>query len=439
MRGDYGNKGTVAENRLFYGWVVVAVSMVLAAAVSAIVGSFGVFFKPLAANFGWNRATTSGIQSLFLVSSGVFAVAAGWLTDRFGPARVLVMCGTCTGLGLVLTSHVSALWQIYLTYSLMTAIGISSGFTIACTVTAGWFPVRRGLALGIVTSGVGLGNLVGGPTIAYLIEAFGWSRAYLVFGLTTGMILVSGACFLRHSPEQMAFQLHDSEAGPKDRISGSAKEAGDNNSAALLVAIRGKTLWLLFSVFFLFTFCNQMVMTHLVNYATDAGITPLLAATLVSGLGLSGMTGRLLMGFASDRIGSINVLILACLGMVPALVLLIYARELWMLYIFTMIYGFSYGAEVPQQAALIGRFFGLRAVLVGILQSASNIGGALGSWLGGKVYDVTRSYQIAFLVAGAAIVSALVITIVSIRCKPDRLCATNPDNLRVTDRNEFYS
>jgi len=144
-----------------------------------------------------------------------------------------------------------------------------------------------------------------------------------------------------------------------------------------------------------------MIMVHLVNYATDLGITPLIAATLLSMVGIGSMLGRVAMGAASDRIGSSNALAICCLVLGISLLWLLFARELWMFYLFAIVFGFAYGGEVPQMAALVGQFFGLRSVaaLVGVVLIGLSIGGALGSLMGGRIFDLTQSYQVAFTVA----------------------------------------
>lgn len=170
---------------------------------AGILYSFGVFFKPLAADFGCERATISGIYSILMVSQGIFALPTGWLADRFGPAKIVAICGFFIGLGLILTSYANALWQLYLTYGFMVGIGISGGFSITTATTARWFYKHQGLALGIVSAGVGLGTLIMLPVAERLIAAFDWPRAYFVIGLAAWVIIITSALFLRRDPEEM--------------------------------------------------------------------------------------------------------------------------------------------------------------------------------------------------------------------------------------------
>lgn len=383
--------------------------------------SYGVFFKHLIADFGWSRAATSGVYSLFTISHGSFAIGMGWLADRFGPAKVLASCVFIAGLGLALTSQVNALWHIYITYGLIFGIGESAGFVVTTATTARWFIKRRGLALGIVASGAGLGILVIAPAAERLIAAFGWSTAYLVLAAATWAIMIPSALMLRRDPAGKGLRPYGSDEAIMALDSGVQKAAaGVETGIAMKAAALYKPLWMLFTIYFLFNFCLQMVMVHLVNFATDIGIASLMAATFISIIGIGSFVGRLLMGTASDRIGANNALLICCTILMLTLVFLMFTRELWMFYLFALVFGFAYGGEVPQMPVLVGRFFGLRAVaaLVGVIVFGATIGGALGAWVGGQVFDVTQSYQLAFTIAVITSFIAVMLTLVLKKVRP---------------------
>jgi MFS family permease len=147
---------------------------------------------------------------------------------------------------------------------------------------------------------------------------------------------------------------------------------------------------------------------------------PLIAATLMSVIGLGGIVGRLTMGAASDRIGSSNALAICCAILAVSIIWLVFTKELWMFYLFSIVFGFAYGGEVTQMAALVDRLFGLRSVatLVGVVSLGSSMGGALGSWVGGRIFDVTQDYQVAFTIAAIASFAALMLALMLKRAKP---------------------
>ena len=378
--------------------------------------SYGVFFKHLVADFGWTRAAISGVYSLFMVSHGSFAIVMGWLVDRFGPTKVMASCGFIAGLGLILTSRVSALWQFYVTYGVIVGIGESAGFTTVTATTTRWFTKHRGLALGIVASGTGLGILILAPVAERLITAFGWSAAFFILGVMTWAIMIPAALFLRRGPGEkphQAYGMNESVLPPNISDEKGTRPTTLETGLTMQAAARHKPLWILFFAYFLFNFCLQMVMVHLVNYATDIGIASLIAATFISIIGVGSILGRLIMGTASDRIGSNNALLICCAIIMTTLVFLIFTKEVWMFYLFAIVFGFAYGGEVPQMPVLVGRFFGLRAVaaLVGVVVFGATVGGAIGAWVGGQVFDVTQSYQVAFTIAAIASLLAVIITL----------------------------
>lgn len=412
----------VIQDKPFYGWVIVTACTLILFMQAGILYSFGVFFKPLVDDFGWSRAATSGVHSLFMISFGVFAIPMGWLADRFGAAKIAALCGFVTGLGLVLTSQINALWQMYLVYGLIIGIGLSGTFPIATATTTRWFVKRRGLALGIVSAGIGLGTLVMLPIARHVIVLFGWSTAYFILGVTAWLVMLGSAFFLRRSPEKGELHTYGAKA-PLPKSSADHIERANHIAAETAVTLRNATrtrsLWMLMLIYLLFNFCVQMIMIHLVNYTTDLGIAPLVSATLVSVVGMTSTAGRMVMGTASDRIGSNNSLIICCTILAMSLLWLIFARELWMFYLFAIVFGFSYGGEVPQIPTLISQFFGLRAVtaLVGAVILSTTIGGALGSWMAGQIFDLTQSYHTAFIIAVVTSLSAAVMALMLKRVK----------------------
>lgn len=388
---------------------------------TGMIYSYGVFFKHLIADFGWSRAATSGVHSLFMVSHGAFAIPMGWLADRFGPARVTAACVFIAGVGLALTSQVNALWQLYLTYGIIFGIGESAGFTATTSTTARWFIKRRGLALGIVASGAGIGTLIIAPVSERLIAAFGWSIAYLVLAAMIWIVMIPSALLLRRDPAGKGLLPYGADEAIISVDNGMQKVTDATETGiALRAAARYKPLWVLFIVYFLFNFCLQMVMVHLFNFATDIGIASLIAATFISIIGIGSFIGRLLMGAASDRIGANNALLTCCIIMMSTLIFLIFSRELWMFYLFAIVFGFAYGGEVPQMPVMVGQFFGMRAVaaLVGVTVFGATMGGALGAWVGGKVFDVTQSYQLAFAIAAATSFVAILLTLTLKKFRP---------------------
>jgi OFA family oxalate/formate antiporter-like MFS transporter len=410
---------TSKKNPLFYGWVIVATCTLFMAVQWGIQYSFSIFFKPLTIEFGWSRAATAGVYSLYMIAAGVSSIPLGWLADKFGPAKLAALSGFLIGLGLILASMVTELWQLYLTFGLIVGIGAGGTFAIGTGVITRWFVKRRGLALGIASSGVGVGILVMSPLAERLIANHGWSTAYLIIGIGALVILISSALLLRRDPEVMGLKPFGVDTISTESTSSGKTTTGSanaKNGISLSKALHSNTLWIMIFVFFSFNVSVQLVMVHLANYATDQGISPLAAALVISFIGIGSAVGRLVMGTVSDRIGSNNSLIICCAGLTVSLVWLIFAGNLWMLYIFAFLFSFAYGGEIPQMTLMVSKYFGITSVtaLVGAVSAATRFGGALGSWLGGQIFDMTQSYAIAFVISAA---TGLLVLLISIRLK----------------------
>jgi MFS transporter, OFA family, oxalate/formate antiporter len=387
------------ERRLSYGWVIVGAVTVMIGVTYGLMFSYSVFFKPLADYFGWDRATVSLVYSASLVIRGAAAIGIGWLADRYGARKMMAFCGLMVGGGLVLSSQVHTLWQLFLTYAVVEAIGLSGAFGIGTAAVSRWFTERRGLALGIASAGSGLGTLLIVPGNERLINAFDWNGTFLITGVAAGILFVVAALLLRPPPLAPATVSTRTLAGHRnDFPQAPPVEKG------LGAAIKDPRMRLLLAAFGLFFFSIQIIMTHLVNYATDLGIDPLVAATFISIIGAVSIASRLSSGIGADRIGIHNTLILTRVFLVLSFVIIFFTGPLWSFYLFALAFGLPYGGEIPQIPLYVGRYFGDRdlATLVGLCVFVTNIGGALGPWLAGKIFDLTRSYDGAFIAGGLA-------------------------------------
>lgn len=400
----------VIHGKFFYGWVIVAACALMIAITYGLMYSYSVFFKPLADYFNWDRATVSLIYSASLIIRGAVSIVIGWLADRYGSMKLMVFCGFMIGLGLVLCSQAQTLWQFFLTYAVIEAIGLSGTFGIGTAMVSRWFTKNRGLALGIVASGSGLGTLLIVPGTERLINALDWPQAFIICGAVSGVMMIAAALFLR-PPSDAALAL--------DRKPGSGVEANSNTSfspadESPLEALRDSRMILIMAAFLLFFFGIQIIMVHLVNYATDIGINPLVAATFISVIGAVSIASRLLIGAGTDKIGIHNSLIFTRVFLVISFICLIFIKALWSFYLFAVIFSMPYGGEIPQIPLFIGQYFGTRAMatLMGLNLFVITIGGALGAWAAGKIFDNTHSYNGAFIAGALASLGSLILVLI---------------------------
>jgi len=374
-----------------YAWVIVASCAVMIGVTYGLNYSFSVFFKPLADYFSWSRETVSLVYSVALLFRGAVSIGTGWLADRYGARAVMLGCGVLMGAGFLLSSRVTQLWQFFLTYGVIEAIGLSGTFGVGTAIVSRWFDERRGLALGIVASGSGVGTLFLVPASERLVAAMDWSQAFVVVGIIAGVAMVAAAALLREPPEPPA--VAGLETPPPRAMEATVREA-----------LHDRRMPLIGLAFLFFFFGIQIVMVHLVAHATDVGIDPLVAATFISVIGAASIAARLAIGVGAEKAGLYNSLLFTRAFLLLSFVLLLFTRSAWSFYAFAVVFSIPYGGEITQVPLVMGRFFGTRAMatLMGFSLLLITLGGALGPWAAGAIYDATGSYDGAFIAGAAA-------------------------------------
>lgn len=399
------------ESRFYYGWIVVIASFLMTFMFFGIQYNFGVFSKPLSDEFGWTRALTSGAFSLYMIVHGFSAILMGTLSDKYDPRITFSVSGFLGGLGMILCSQIVDLWQFYVFFGLLIGVGTGAAFSPPMSITAKWFVKRRGLALGIVASGIGFGTLVMSPVANYLISAYGWQTAYIIVGFIAWIVLIPAALMIKAGPVENNVLSY-----AKNR-----KESGNvNNEWDTSEAVKTKSLWLVLFSNLLWVLCLQMVMVHVYSHAIDIGAPSMIAASVLSLIGGCSILGRLVIGGASDRIGTKRAWLFCLVCQVAMMFWLTMSESVWMLYLFAPVFGFTYGGIVPLIPAITGEFFGTKnlGAIIGFMGFGPTIGGALGPFLAGYIFDVTGSYYFAFLLGVAATIMATVFAIQT--KKPER-------------------
>ena len=389
----------------FYGYVVVAAAFIIMLLMYGTFYSFGIFFKPLLEEFGWTRAMTSGPYSLCMFLLGFLGIPAGRLTDRFGSRLVMTASGLFLGLGYLLMSQVSDIWQLYLVYGVIIGIGMSGSFVPMLSTVARWFVKRRGLMTGIVVAGIGVGIMIMPPIANSLISSYGWRTAYSIVGAIALVFIVLAAQFLRRDPSQMGLLPYGENEVKQE---GSISEA---TGLSLGEAIHTRQLWLFFATLFSFGFVMQVIMVHIVIYAIGLGISAINAANILAIIGGISIVGRIAIGSAADRMGNKPALIIALVLLSGALLWLQLAEEMWMLYLFAAILSLAYGGIAALESPVVAWLFGMKAhgVIFGVAVFGYTTGGTIGPVLAGRIFDIAGSYQIAFLLSAALAIVAFIL------------------------------
>lgn len=375
-----------------YSYVIAAACFSIQAIGIGAYVSYGVFFHPLNSEFGWSRATISGASSMAFFLMGLLGILVGRLNDRIGPRKTMAVTGVFFGLGYLLMSRLHTVWQLYLFYGVVVGIGLSSIDIIPLSTTARWFVRNRGAMTGIVKVGTGAGQFIFPFAASILITSYGWRTSYIIMGAAVLLLLVSIAQLLRRDPSQMGLLLDSEEHTGGDKP-GLAEE-----DLSLSETLRTRQFWTICAINLAIVFCLLIIMVHIVPHAQDLGFSAARAASVLSTIGGVSMAGRFITGIAIDRIGSKKSMIVCFILLIAGLMWLQMAKELWMLYLFAAVYGIAHGGFFTALSPIVAEFFGIHAhgVLFGIVVFNGTIGGAIGPFLAGYIFDMTDGYGLVF-------------------------------------------
>jgi MFS family permease len=408
------SQAPASKPRFFYGYVVVAASLIIMILAQGLFNVFGIFFNPLLAEFGWTRATISGAYSLSTILQGVLGIAMGGLVDRFGPRIVVTVCGIFLGVGYLLMSQVNAIWQIYLFFGVIIGIAMSGLWVPLLSPISRWFVARRSMMTGIVMSGMTIGGLIAPLVVSRLIVAYDWRLTYIIIGGVALFGIVVFAQFLKRDHGRPG--QPPSGAATDTRTSSLPAVSGYNFKEAAQTF----QFWLGFFILFSFGYSVIAIAVHLVPHITELGISDIHAADVLAVNNGVGIIGNFFVGgIIGDRIGNRKVLLIGFALAVASLVWLLPSRELWMFHLFAVVLGIAMGSIGTSESPLVARLFGLKShgLIYGIVVLGFTVGGAVGPLVTGYIHDITGSYRNAFLVCIAFAVVGFILTVL---LKPTR-------------------
>jgi MFS family permease len=393
----------------FYGWLVVGVAFVsMGIGVNART-AFSLLFPPILAEFGWERGVTAGAFSFGFLVSAVASPLLGRLVDRRGPRLMLLTGVAALAGGLGLAPFVREPWHLYLTLGVLVGGGsVCLGYSGHALFLPNWFVRRRGLALSLAFSGVGVGSIVLLPWAQSLIVTAGWRTACWALAVLTLVVLAPLNLLVRRRPEDMGLAPDGDPAPRGGRAAGPAANVVDPVWAAvdwtLGRAVHTARFWWIVVGYFTGLYAWYAVQVHQTKYLIEIGFTPTVAAWALGLVSLAGIPGQIGLGHLSDHVGREWVWTLGSLGFAlcyglllamraaptPVLLYAMVAAQGVLGYGLTSVFG-AIPAEIFQ-----GRHYG---TIFGSLSLASIVGGAAGPWVTGALYDVTGSYVLAFWIA----------------------------------------
>ncbi len=375
---------------------------------------FGNFIIPLGEEFGWSRTTISIVFSVARLESGLIGPVEGWAVDRFGPRRLIAVGIPLMGLGYMAMSRIDGLLAFFFVYVFMIALGNSLGMSTPITASvANWFNRKRGLAFGIMWSGVGVGGLFV-PALGWLVETYGWRPAALFVGVFIAVLGVPVAAVMRHRPEPYGF-YPDGIVPEEVRASGAARRPvlpDLSNDFTAREALQTSSFWYLTLSIMARSLVSGGIGLHLVPFFIDLGASSVTAAALAGSVGLMSIPGRFGLSALGDYVNKRYVMVASLALMSVSIVFMARAPSVAAVIPILVAFSASQGgiSVIPQ--SLIADYFGRRsyATIQGFRSTIQMLGIIVGPIISGYVYDTTGSYTIAFFsFSGAALVSMVLV------------------------------
>ena len=388
--------------RVHPAWIVLGALTVCMLAGSGLRSVFGVYIKPMEAEFGWTRGALSGAAAVSLLLLGAVGPFVGRLADRWGPRNVIAISLFVLALGAIGSSFIQKLWHVYVMTGVFMALGAGGvALTTGSTVVARWFEARRGLAIGIAAGGMSAGQLIVIPLATALTVWFGWRTSFLWLGIGL-LVLVLPVCLalIRNNPEDRGARPYGATGPAPTRAEAEATRVAGR--VGVSEAAQTLPFWLLMGTFFVCGYTsNGMVLTHFMPHALEHNFTAFQASSALGVMGAMNIMGTLASGWICDRFGRRGPLATYYFVRGVSLLFLLYVWNVPSLHLWAALFGLNYISTVPPTTTLTANIYGPYSVgeLSGWIFFAHQVGSALGAALAGWVFELTGTYSSAFVSA----------------------------------------
>jgi MFS family permease len=381
---------------IFPGWFVVIGAFLILSISYGSRYSFGIFVMPLSVDYGWSRSVISLGASLNMLVYSICGIFLGRMLDRIAPKWIITTGAVIASLSFVLTSLVKTPFQFYLVYGLLCGAGTACmGLVVVSSTVGRWFIKKRGLAIGISAMGVSFGTIVLTPMAGYIVKNYDWHMGFLFMGVMIFIMVtpLSQLLMTRANPETYGLlpdgERNSEQALKSDFINGHPMKLP---LSAMFMDLR---FWILVICFSLAVMALMAVFVHQVAYALDNNIEKVAAASSLGVIGIGGFCGQFFFGWLSDRLKDVKYsTFMGMVIMAVGMILLLKANTAPRLYFYALIYGFGYGSLAPMMPILVADRFGRHVLgsVYGMLTFFIGIGGGIGPYFGGLVYDWYGSY-----------------------------------------------
>jgi MFS family permease len=384
--------------KIFYGWVIVAVGIVVTCVGFGAMLTLSVFLQPMAEAMGWSRSGIATAAMVNFLCMGLGAFIWGALSDRLGTRAVILCGGGLLGLGMVLASQATTLLQFQLLYGAIVGVATGSFYAPLISTTTRWFTQHRSLAVALVSAGLSVGSTVMAPLSRWLITSYDWRTAMWVIGDLVWLVIIPAAFLVRNPPGATAAAAPLTAAGP-DLTIGQVVRTPQFAAIAL--------------THFACCAAHSGPIFHMVTHAIDRGVPAMAAATVLSVAGLASLSGKVGCGLFADRVGAKRTLVAGLALQAAAISLYLFTGGLGGFYAAALVFGFAYGGVMPLYAILVREYFGERVMgsAFGAVSLAATLGMAVGPWIGAYLYDSLGSYAWMFIGSSAIGLGAVAIAL----------------------------
>ncbi|MGX1171049.1 MFS family permease [Bradyrhizobium sp. USDA 372] len=375
-----------------YRWVIVAAGGVLGCVAIGGMFSLPVFLQPITKDTGWSVTGISSAMTIGFLAMAFTSMAWGTLTDRFGPLPVVLTGSTVLALSLFAASLATSLIVFQIVFGLLVGAACAAIFAPMMATVTGWFNTNRGLAVSLVSAGMGMAPMTMSPLAAWLVSGHDWRTSMQIIALVVGAIMIPVSFLVRRPPA-----LAQGPAAPV------GEAAAGQNEMSMGEALRSPQFLILLATNFFCCATHSGPIIHTVSYAVSCGIPLVAAVTIYSIEGFAGLGGRIAFGLMGDRFGAKRVLVSGLLLQAFGALAYVFAQQLTTFYAVGAIFGFIYAGTMPLYAVLIRENFPLKMMgtVIGGTAMAGSLGMATGPLAGGLIYDAFSSYAWLYIASWA--------------------------------------
>ena len=387
-----------------YAWVIVAFMSVIQMAGGSIRNIFGVLIVPLEDQYGWEQGDLGAAYAIASVTAAVGSPVVGWIADRYGERKTLVVGVLLFAGGMALIGGVSELWHLYIAYGVLFGGALTVFQLVMVTTAMTWFRRRLGLVIGILMCLNGVGPAIAAPILSLLLNSAGWQATFWIAGMGWSGIMLLSTFFFRTRPSDMGLEPYG--ALPSDKKSTAPTDA--RTTQARLAVFRAEVrrtpaFWNLIAIHFLGCVGHVVPLVYVVLMATLSGVETTTAAGIITAISFSSLLSRLAAPLVGDRLGGKLSMGICFLIQGLTVLGLLWASEAWHYYLFGIVFGLGLGGEMSVFPVINRQYYG--EAPMGVIYGWQSLGGgagmALGAWLGGLTFDLTDSYTIAITLSAA--------------------------------------